>query len=64
MSTQPLLRPREVVERLAISRGTFYRLVHTGRLPALRLGESGQLRVEREVVDEFLRPARRESREP
>lgn len=38
-SVNEFLTPREVMELLAIGRSTFYRLVNSGELPAIRVGK-------------------------
>jgi len=44
-----LVTVAEVAERLSVSRMTVYRLVHSGELPALRVGRS--YRVPKAAVD-------------
>lgn len=48
-----MLRKREVCERFGIHDTTFYRWIHSGLLPAIRL-PSGEYRVSEEDVDEIL----------
>jgi excisionase family DNA binding protein len=47
----------EVAAALKCSRGTVYRHVRTGALPARRVGEAGPLRFEPAAVERLLRPA-------
>lgn len=47
-----LVTVAEVAERLRLSRMTVYRLIHSGELPALRMGRS--FRVPRVAVDEYV----------
>ena len=46
-----VLLPREVMNYLACGRNTFFKLVHTGALPAFRVGK--QWRVLREDLIQF-----------
>lgn len=43
----------EVAELMRVSKGTVYRLVHSGHLPAIRVGRS--FRVPQQAVHEYLR---------
>ena len=47
-----LLRPREVWERLTISKATFWRLVEAGQIPTLRVGK--QVRVDPRELEQWL----------
>lgn len=38
------MTPREVAEELRVSDMTVYRLIHSGELPALRVGKSYRIR--------------------
>ena len=38
------LTPREVMELLAIGKNTFYKMVHSGQLPAFRIGRQWRVR--------------------
>jgi excisionase family DNA binding protein len=53
------MRLGEVAHRLAISRAAAYRLVRTGRLPAIRVGESW--RVLRVDFDAYVEARRAEA---
>jgi excisionase family DNA binding protein len=46
MTRPKLLRPAEVAALLGVTRATVYRKIHTGELPATRLGDDGPLRVD------------------
>jgi excisionase family DNA binding protein len=51
------LSPAEVARRLAVHRATVYRWIHTGELPAVRLGEGGTtLRVRADTLNAWLTP--------
>lgn len=55
-STRPgSLSVADVAARMQVSKMTVYRLVHSGELPAVRVGRS--FRVSREAVEEYLRGA-------
>jgi excisionase family DNA binding protein len=58
--THQLLTVSEVARELRVSRLTIYRYVQGGNLPALRIGETGPLRIPRESISELVRPARGE----
>ena len=45
------LTPREVMELLAIGKNTFYKMVQSGELPAVRIGK--QWRVKREALEQL-----------
>ena len=45
------LTPWEVMELLAIGKNTFYKMVHSGQLPAFRIGR--QWRVRRDRLEEL-----------
>lgn len=51
---QRLLTIAETASILRIGIATAYRLVHSGELPAVRIG--GQIRVRREAFHEYLSP--------
>jgi excisionase family DNA binding protein len=53
--SQRLLTVPEVAERLRLSRGTIYKLVRTGVIPAVRLGDNGSsLRVKSDELEAWL----------
>jgi excisionase family DNA binding protein len=39
---------------LGLHRGSVYRKIHSGELPAIRLGEDGPLRIRSDELDEWL----------
>ncbi|GAA2521790.1 helix-turn-helix domain-containing protein [Rarobacter incanus] len=45
----------EVAERMRVSKMTVYRLVHSGELPAVRVGKS--FRVPQQALNEYLNSA-------
>jgi excisionase family DNA binding protein len=49
-----LLSPAEVARRLGVHRGTVYRYLQEGEFPAIRLGETGPLRVRSDVLEKWL----------
>ena len=51
-AAQPLLRPAEAAERLAVSLTTLRRLVRSGEVPALRVG--GSLRFDPQELADYL----------
>jgi excisionase family DNA binding protein len=53
MSEVKFLTIAEVAARMRVSKMTVYRLVHSGELPALRVGRS--FRVTEDDVNEYLR---------
>ena len=53
MSEAQFLTIAEVAARMRVSKMTVYRLVHSGELPAVRVGRS--FRVTEDDVDEYLR---------
>jgi excisionase family DNA binding protein len=54
-TTQPkLMSPAEVAAVLGVTRATVYRKIHTGELPAVRLGDDGPLRVDAGALEEWL----------
>lgn len=56
-----LVRVKEVAEFMAVSRGMVYRLMSTGRLPFVRIGDDSRRIPMRSVVDYLnrnLQPAR------
>ncbi len=50
---QTLLKPDTVARRLAVSRRTVYRLVHDGKLVALKIGAA--LRITETSLERFIR---------
>jgi excisionase family DNA binding protein len=57
-SEQPRVRfltVAEVAELMRVSKMTVYRLVHSGEMPAVRVGRS--FRVPQDALDEYLRTA-------
>jgi excisionase family DNA binding protein len=54
VTRRELLSPAEVAERLGVTRQTIYRKIHSGQMPALRLGDDGPLRVDAAELDEWL----------
>ena len=48
-----ILTPAEVMNILFIGRNSFYKLVHSGELPAFRIGKLW--RVSREALEEYCR---------
>jgi excisionase family DNA binding protein len=57
---EPLLTVSEVARQLRLTPASVYRHIQAGSLHAVRLGESGPLRVPLDALEEYLRPARRE----
>jgi excisionase family DNA binding protein len=55
-----LLRPNEVAQQLDVNLATVYRAISRGELEAVRLGETGSLRVSTEALAAFLAPAHNE----
>ncbi len=53
MSDATFLTVAEVATMMRVSKMTVYRLVHSGELPAIRVGRS--FRVTEQDVDEYLR---------
>ena len=53
LSDVTLLTVAEVAAAMRVSKMTVYRLVHSGELPALRVGKS--FRVSQDAVNEYLR---------
>ena len=53
MSEVTFLTIAEVASKMSVSKMTVYRLVHSGELPALRVGRS--FRVTEDDVNEYLR---------
>ena len=53
-----LMTVGEAAAALRISRGHVRRLARTGVLPAVRIGERGELRVRTQDLEQLLRPAR------
>lgn len=47
----------EIARKLRVSRRTVYRAIERGDLSAVRLGETGRLRIAGDSVEAFLRPA-------
>jgi excisionase family DNA binding protein len=56
-STQ-LLTVADVAAKLQCTRLTIYRRIYSGELAAVRIGDTGRLRVRPEAVEALLRPAR------
>jgi excisionase family DNA binding protein len=54
VETNSLLTVPEVAGILRVSRATVYRHVADGTLPAVRLGDSGSIRVDRDQFDQWL----------
>jgi excisionase family DNA binding protein len=55
-TTRPkLMSPPEAAALLGVTRATIYRKIHTGELPAVRLGDDGPLRVESSELVAWLR---------
>jgi excisionase family DNA binding protein len=52
VETPTLLSVRDLAARLQVSRATAYRLIHTGEVPAVRVG--GQLRVDPVELRDYL----------
>jgi excisionase family DNA binding protein len=59
MATEQMLTPKEVMQRLRISRNTFYRWVHDRGLPARKVGRVW--RVPADELDEWERRGGAES---
>lgn len=53
MSQEQLLRPREVAQKLAVSRSTIYRWFWEGKLKGVKLG-GGTVRILKSAVQEKL----------
>ncbi len=51
--SETFLTPEEIAEEIKVSRMTIYRLIHSGELPAVRVGRS--LRVSEAVWRAYLR---------
>jgi excisionase family DNA binding protein len=53
--SQRLLTVPEVANKLRLSRGTIYKLIRTGVVPAVRLGDGGSsLRVREDELERWL----------
>jgi excisionase family DNA binding protein len=52
--TLRLLSPADVARLLGVCRATAYRRIHSGEIPALRLGETGPLRVRSDQLERWL----------
>ena len=65
IETSPrLLTVAETAERLRCSKVSVYRRIHSGELPALRLGnETGPLRIPEDELERWLFPVSRVMRE-
>lgn len=50
-----LLKPAEAAEQLRVSRATIYRLIETGQLPSVHVGERRAVRVPREAISAYIR---------
>jgi excisionase family DNA binding protein len=48
-----LLTPAELADELRVSKETVYRLVNSGRLEALRLGDNGSIRIRRSALEKL-----------
>ena len=48
----------EAAAQVRLSRGSLYRLVREGALPAYRIGDTGSLRFRPDAVEGVLKPAR------
>jgi len=48
------LSPHEAAARLGIGRGTIYRLLKAGRIPAVKVGKRPHYRIPVRVLDELL----------
>ncbi len=59
---RPLRTVAEVARELSVSRETVYRAISRGELDAVRLGETGSLRIPDEALERFLRPTSRDDR--
>ena len=57
MATSAVLTvsPHEAAARLGIGRGTVYRLLKAGRLPAVKVGKRPHFRIPVRALDEVLR---------
>jgi excisionase family DNA binding protein len=57
-TSETLLTPAQVADAVGLSRGTVYRHIAAGDLPAVRVGHGPrpQLRVRESVLDEWLAP--------
>jgi excisionase family DNA binding protein len=54
-TSQRLLTVQEVAQRLRLSRGTIYKHVRTGVIPAVRLGDAGaSLRIPEDELEQAL----------
>ena len=51
-----ILRLKEAADELGCSTMTLRRAIHSGELPASRLGQNGRYRVRREDLEQYLRP--------
>jgi excisionase family DNA binding protein len=55
-TTRPkLMSPAEVAAMLGVHRNTVYAKIHSGELPAVRLGDDGPLRVDAGELEAWLR---------
>jgi excisionase family DNA binding protein len=50
-----LLKPAEAAEQLRVSRSTIYRLIETGQLPSVHVGERRAVRIPREAIAAYIR---------
>jgi excisionase family DNA binding protein len=57
---EPLLKVRQVAARLAVSLPQAYRVIHSGEIPLVRVGERS-VRVREEDVERYIREHRRKS---
>lgn len=51
------MTPKQISDELRIDRQTVYKMIHDGRLPAVRVGKRG-LRIPREAVAALLKPVK------
>jgi excisionase family DNA binding protein len=61
--TRELLHVKEAASELDVHPSTLRRAIRRGELEAVRIGQAGRLRIRREALDSFLRPAHDETRE-
>jgi excisionase family DNA binding protein len=58
-ATRPrLLRIDEAAEELQLSRTTVYRLINSGRLPSIHVGNAGFARISPDDLDAYMRAHR------
>jgi excisionase family DNA binding protein len=56
---EPLLKARDVAVRLAVSVPQAYRLIHSGAIPLVRVGERS-IRVREQDLERYIRKHRRD----